>query len=105
MSSSFGPRVSQCEFLIKVLSCMIFQKNYFSHSCAINAEYQKEDFNHRFFSIFSMNIFGGQDLKSPISNFMNFFFFFFFVEIYTLFSAAFNCLFFSIHEKITGYLF
>jgi hypothetical protein len=29
----------------------------------------------------------------------------FFVEIYTLFSAAFNCLFFSIHEKITGYLF
>jgi hypothetical protein len=29
----------------------------------------------------------------------------FFVETYTLFSAAFNCLFFLIHEKITGYLF
>jgi len=83
---------------------MTFQKNYFSHFCAINAEFQKEDFNHWFLSenltIFSVNIFGGQDFKSPISNFMNFF-----VEMYTLFSAAFNCLFFSIHEKITGYLF
>jgi hypothetical protein len=45
MSSSFGPWVSQCELLIKVFSCMTFQNNYFSHFCAINAEFRK-DFNH-----------------------------------------------------------
>ena len=64
----------------------------------------KEDFNHWFLSenltMSTINIFGGQDLQSPILTFMNFF-----VEIYTLFSAAFDRPFFLIHEKITGYLF
>ena len=137
MSSSFGPRVSQCGFLIKVLSCMIFQKNYFSHFCAINAEFQ-EDFNHCGFSkaaflktvvyykqdfFRQINLPPVQELEPLPSRFSTTFYsriflvgetssppifwllWIFFVEIYTIFSAAFNCPLFLIHEKITGYLF
>ncbi len=135
MSSSFGLWVSQCEFLIKVFSCMTFkritfhifapstrnskkiliivvsQRQLFKDRCLLQAGFLQTNqfascagtrattlkiFNHFLQQIF----FGGQDLQSPVSIFMNFF-----VEIYTLFSAAFNCPFFLIHEKITGYLF
>ncbi len=81
-----------------------FQKELFFTFLRHQRGISKEDFNHWFLSenltIAKINIFGRQDLRSPILTFMNFF-----VEIYTLFSAAFYCPFFLIHEKITGYLF
>ncbi len=63
--------------LIKVLSCMNFKELCFFTFLRHQRGIPKEDFNHWFLSenltISTINIFGGQDLQSPILTFMNFF--------------------------------
>jgi hypothetical protein len=48
MSSSFGPWVSQCEFLIKVISCMNFERIMFFTFLRNQRGISEENFNHWF---------------------------------------------------------
>jgi hypothetical protein len=56
---------------------MIFKELWFFTFLRHQRGIQKEDFNHGFLSenltIATINIFGGQDLQSPILTFMDFF--------------------------------
>ncbi len=48
MSSSFGLWISQCEFLIKVLSCMNFKRIMFFTVLRSQRGFSKGNFNHWF---------------------------------------------------------